>query len=281
MLICARFRSQISNHRPIGSLGRPRPGKGRRCVVGCLGRPRRVRSSAISELGRDAAKAERAPVVLDRLAEAYPDAGIALEFSDRWELLVATVLSAQCTDKKVNEVTATFFPRYPGPEETAGARIEDLEEHLRPTGFFRQKAGNLQAAARKILDEHGGEVPGTMDELLELPGIARKTANVILSNGFGRNEGVVVDTHVRRIALRLGLTQKTDPVKIERDLARLFPRERWLEVADLFIAHGRRTCTAQKPRCEDCAVEDLCPSSQVAGRADRWRRRVRAATASG
>jgi endonuclease III len=238
--------------------------------------PSRPGSLPITDLHRDAAKANRAPVILDRLAEAYPDARIALRFSDRWQLLVATVLSAQCTDKKVNEVTATFFPRYPGPEEIAGAPVEDLEEHLRPTGFFRQKAKNLQATARKLLEEHGGEVPETMEELTALPGIARKTANVILSNGFGRNVGVVVDTHVTRIALRLGLTRQTDPVKIEKDLMKVFPQERWLEVADLFIAHGRRTCVAQRPRCDECPVEDLCPSSQVAGRTDRWRKRRRA-----
>ncbi len=226
----------------------------------------------MTELHRDAAKARRAPVILDRLAEAYPDAKISLEFSNTWELLVATVLSAQCTDKKVNEVTATFFPDYPGPEAVAEADLGELEERLRPTGFFRQKARNIQAAARKVLEEHGGQVPERMEQLTELPGVARKTANVVLSNGFGRHEGVVVDTHVGRIARRLGLTRQDDPVAIERDLVKLFPRERWLEVADLFIAHGRQTCTAQRPRCEDCPVESLCPSSQVAGRRDRWRR---------
>jgi endonuclease III len=176
----------------------------------------------------------------------------------------------------VNEVTATFFPRYPGPAAVAGAPTEDLEEHLRPTGFYRQKASNIQASARHILEEHGGEVPGTMEELLALPGVARKTANVVLSNGFGRHVGVVVDTHVRRISLRLDLSRSTDPDRIERDLVKAYPTERWLDVSDLFIAHGRRTCTAQRPACADCAVEDLCPSSQIAGRADRWRKAVRA-----
>ncbi len=175
----------------------------------------------------------------------------------------------------MNEVTATFFPTYPGPEAVAGAPVSDLEEHLRPTGFFRQKAANIQASARMILDEHGGEVPGTMEELLELPGVARKTANVVLSNGFDRHVGVVVDTHVKRISLRLDLTRKTDPERIERDLVKVFPADRWLDVSDLFIAHGRRTCTAQRPACEDCPVEDLCPSSQLAGRTDRWRKAVR------
>ncbi|HEX2028544.1 MAG TPA: endonuclease III [Nitriliruptorales bacterium] len=225
------------------------------------------------DLHRDAAKARRAPVVLDRLADAYPDASIALRFSDPWELLVATILSAQCTDKKVNEVTASFFPRYPGPRAVAAARLEDLEQHLRPTGFFRQKARNIQAAARAVLEGHDGAVPRTMAELTQLPGVARKTANVVLSNAFGTNEGVVVDTHVGRIAQRLGFTRSDDPVRIERDLATLYPRERWLEVSDLLIHHGRRTCTARNPRCGDCAVEQLCPSSQVAGRRDRYRSR--------
>ena len=213
-------------------------------------------------------------MVLDRLAEAYPDARIALHFSNPWELLVATILSAQCTDKKVNEVTATFFPRYPGPAAIAAAPLPDLEEHLRPTGFFRQKAKNVQAAARAVLEDHGGDVPGTMPELLTLPGVARKTANVVLSNGFGHQDGVVVDTHVRRIARRLGFTRHEDPVKIERDLSRLYPRQRWLAVSDLFIAHGRLTCDAKRPRCADCPIEDLCPSSQIAGRRDRHRTAV-------
>lgn len=229
---------------------------------------------AVAELHRDAAKAKRAPVILDRLAEAYPDARIALRFSNPWELLVATVLSAQCTDKKVNEVTAEFFPRFPGPKAVAQAPLEELEEILRPTGFFRQKARNLSATAGFVLEVHDGKVPASMDELLELPGVARKTANVVLSNAFDSHVGVVVDTHVRRISRRLGFTRHDDPTKIESDLVRLFPRERWLEVSDLFIAHGRRTCPAQRPRCDSCSVEDLCPSSQVAGRRDRYRQRA-------
>ncbi len=226
----------------------------------------------MSELHRDSAKARRAPVILGRLAAAYPDATIALRFGNPWELLVATILSAQCTDKKVNEVTARFFPRYPDAESVASASLEALEAEFKPTGFYRQKAKNIQAAARQVLDRHGGKVPCTMEDLTELPGVARKTANVVLSNAFGANVGIVVDTHVKRIATRLGLTRHDDPVKIERDLIRLFPRERWLAVSDVFIAHGRRTCAAQRPRCHGCAVEDLCPSSQVAGRKDRYRR---------
>lgn len=225
----------------------------------------------MADLHRDAAKAKRAPVILDRLAQAYPEAEIALRFSNPWELLVATVLSAQCTDKKVNEVTAVFFPRYPDPEAVAEAPVEELEEILRPTGFFRQKARNLSATARRLLEDRDGEVPATMDELLELPGVARKTANVVLSNAFDIHVGIVVDTHVRRISRRLGLTRRDDPAKIELDLMRLFPRERWLEVSDLLIAHGRQTCLAQRPRCDDCSVEGLCPSSRMAGRRDRHR----------
>lgn len=168
-------------------------------------------------------------------------------------------------------MTAEFFPRYPDPESVAGASLQELEQHFKPTGFFRQKSKNVQAAARQILNRHGADVPDTMQELTDLPGVARKTANVVLSNAFDVNAGIVVDTHVKRIATRLGLTRHDDPVKIERDLVRLFPRERWLQVSDAFIAHGRRTCAARRPRCHDCPVEDVCPSSQVAGRRDRYR----------
>ena len=223
------------------------------------------------ELHRDSPKRVRAPVVLDLLREELPDARIALNFSNDWELLVATILSAQCTDKKVNEVTATFFPDYPGPRAVAEATRDELEDRLRPTGFFRQKTKAVQGCARMLLEEFDGAVPSTMEELLRLPGVARKTANVVLSNAFGTNAGVVVDTHVFRISHRLGFTRRDDPVGVERDLMKLYPRERWLEVADLFIHHGRSTCVAQRPRCGDCVVEQLCPSSQVAGRRDRWR----------
>ena len=221
------------------------------------------------EITRERGKTLRAPVILDLLADELPDATIALEFGDRWQLLVATILSAQATDVKVNEVTPELFRRLPDPEATAAAPLEEIEGLVSSLGLFRQKAKNIQAAAALILERHGGEVPGTMEELVALPGVARKTANVVLSNGFGRNEGVVVDTHVARVARRLRLTRETDPKRIERDLMRLFPRERWLEVADLFIHHGRRTCDARRPRCEDCVIEPLCPSSQEAGLTDK------------
>ncbi len=220
-------------------------------------------------LTRSRGKTLRAPVILDLLAEAYPDATIALQFTTRWELLAATMLSAQSTDVKVNEVTRELFAALDGPEAVAAAPLEEIEALIGSLGLFRQKAKNLKASAALILERHGGEVPATMEELTALPGVARKTANVVLSNGFGRNEGVVVDTHVARIARRLGLTREHTPEAIERDLMRLFPRERWLEVADRFIHHGRRTCLARAPRCDGCVVEALCPSSQAAGLTDK------------
>ena len=221
------------------------------------------------DLDADRGKTLRAPVILDLLAEQHPDARIALDFSTTWELLVATVLSAQSTDVKVNEVTPRLFAELDGPEGFAEAGVERIQELISSLGLFRQKAKNLHATAVLLLERHGGEVPGTMEELIALPGVARKTANVVLSNGFGTNEGVVVDTHVHRLARRLRFTTHDDVKKIERDLMRLFPRDRWLDVADLLIFHGRRVCDARRPRCEDCIVEPLCPSSREAGRTDK------------
>jgi endonuclease-3 len=228
-----------------------------------------TRERGKTSLTRERGKTLRAPVVLDLLAEEIPDAVIALDFRDRWELLVATMLSAQSTDVKVNQVTEVLFAELPGPEAVADAPLARIESLIGQLGLFRQKAKNLQATARMLLERHGGEVPGTMPELLALPGVARKTANVVLSNGFGLNEGVVVDTHVARVSRRLRFTREDDPKRIERDLMRLFPRERWLEVSDLLIHHGRRTCDARRPRCDDCVIEPLCPSSQEAGLTDK------------
>ena len=221
------------------------------------------------DLTRDRGKTLRAPVILDILAEELPEATIALEFEDRFQLLVATVLSAQSTDVKVNQVTRRLFAELPDPPAMAAATQEQIEQLIGSLGLFRQKAKNLKAISALLLEHHGGEVPCDMDALLALPGVARKTANVVLSNGCGTNEGVVVDTHVMRLARRLRFTREQDPIRIERDLMRLFPRERWLEVADLLIHHGRRTCDARRPRCEDCPVEPLCPSSQEAGCTDK------------
>jgi endonuclease III len=229
-----------------------------------------VTTDAVPELTRERGKTLRAPVILDLLEEELgPDAVIALDFTSRWELLVATMLSAQSTDVKVNEVTKVLFAELPGPEAFAEAPLERIEQLIGSLGLFRQKAKNVQATARQLLERHGGEVPNTMPELLALPGVARKTANVVLSNGFGLHEGIVVDTHVHRLARRLRFTRADDAVRIERDLVRLFPREQWLQVSDMLIHHGRRTCLARRPACERCVIEHLCPSSQEAGLTDK------------
>ncbi len=204
-----------------------------------------------------------AAVIYDRLVEHYPDAHCALDFSNPYQLLVATILSAQCTDKRVNMVTPALFTRYPNAEALAAARQEDVEELIKSAGFFRSKAKNLIGMATGVAERHGGEVPRTLAELVELPGVGRKTANVVLGNAFNTNEGVVVDTHVSRVTQRLGLTAQTDPVKIEQDLVKLFPREQWTVLSHLFIEHGRQVCNARRPACERCFLNDLCPSSLV------------------
>lgn len=218
---------------------------------------------------RTRGKTIRAPYVLDALAEEHPDARIALDFGSTWQLLVATMLSAQSTDVKVNEVTPALFAELPDAPATAAATTDRIEALIGSLGLFRQKARNLHATATLVTTEHGGEVPGTMDGLTALPGVARKTANVVLSNGFGTNEGVVVDTHVARLSRRLRFTREDTPPRIERDLMRLFPRERWLDVADLLIFHGRRVCAARSPDCADCVVRVLCPSDQTSGLTDK------------
>jgi len=208
----------------------------------------------------------RAPspaALYERLSALYPDAHCELDFTTPFQLAVATILSAQCTDKRVNMVTPVLFARYPTVESLARARQEDVEEIIKSTGFFRNKAKSIIAMAGALADSHGGEVPSVMDTLVTLPGIGRKTANVILGNAFNLNEGVVVDTHVGRLATRLGLTSETDPVKVEQGLMRLFRRERWTMLAHLLIFHGRRVCDAKKPRCADCALADICPSAGI------------------
>jgi endonuclease-3 len=217
---------------------------------------------------RDAAAAVRAPHILERLAEVLPEARIALDFTNRWELLAATMLSAQSTDERVNRVTPGLFARFPDAVATAGASQEELEQLIGELGLFRSKARNLRAAAAILVAEHDGEVPGDMAALIALPGVARKTANVVLANGFGRNEGIAVDTHVGRLARRLALSTASDPVGVERDLMGLYPTEQWLAVSDLLIHHGRGACDARRRMCDACPVEDLCPSSWVAGRDD-------------
>lgn len=201
--------------------------------------------------------------VFSRLRKEYPNSAIALKYRSNLDLLVAVVLSAQCTDKRVNIVTKKLFRKYKTPEDYASAAREELEEDIRSTGFFRNKAKNIRNAARLIISDYGGEVPGTMEELLKLPGVARKTANIVLANGFGVVEGIAVDTHVKRLSGRLGITKNTDPVKIERDLMALAPRKEWYEVSDLLISHGRAVCDARKPKCGDCVLADICPSAKL------------------
>ncbi len=217
---------------------------------------------------RDAPAAERAPHILERAAAALPGARIALDFSSRWELLAATMLSAQSTDERVNRVTPGLFARFPDAAATAGATQEQIEALIGELGLFRNKARNLRAAAAMLVAEHDGGVPGDMAALVALPGVARKTANVVLANGFGVLEGIAVDTHVGRLARRLALSTASDPIGVERDLMELYPRERWLSVSDVLIHLGRGACDARQRRCDACPVEDLCPSSWVAGRDD-------------
>lgn len=198
-----------------------------------------------------------------RLQALYPDAHCELDYRNPYQLAVATILSAQCTDKRVNMVTPELFRRWPTPEALAAAPRGEIERVIQSTGFFRNKAKSLSGFANAIVDDHGGEVPAVMDALVRLPGIGRKTANVVLGNAFGINEGVVVDTHVQRLSQRLGLTRESDPVKVERALMPLFSRESWTMLSHLMIWHGRRTCDARKPRCGECALADICPSSPL------------------
>jgi endonuclease-3 len=197
------------------------------------------------------------------LAALYPDAHCALNHRNPFELIVATILSAQCTDERVNMVTPGLFEKYPTPRAMADADITELEQVVRSTGFYRNKAKNIKAASTIIAVKHGGNVPQTMDELLELPGVARKTANVVLGNAFGKNVGVVVDTHVGRLSNRLGLTQESDPVKIEQDLMKLIPRDNWTMLSHLLISHGRAVCDARKPVCSTCQLAAQCPKIGV------------------
>ncbi len=208
-----------------------------------------------------AAKAARANVLFQRLQQAYPDAACALDHADAYQLLVATILSAQCTDARVNMVTPAFFARYPTPEDLAHADRAEVEALIRSTGFFHNKARSLVGMAQALVAEHRGEVPRSMEELRVLPGVGRKTANVILGNAYGINEGITVDTHVTRLSRLLGLTRHNDPVRIEQDLMPLFPRESWALLSHLLIFHGRQVCIARRPRCRECVVAELCPSA--------------------
>lgn len=208
--------------------------------------------------------AETHKKLIGALKRAYPDAGCALRHRSAFELLVSTILSAQCTDERVNRVTPALFAKFPTPEAMDRAPLDEVESLVRPTGFFRQKAKSLVAASKIIAEKFGGSVPGTMEDLLSLRGVARKTANVVLGTWFGVAEGVVVDTHVRRLSRRMGFTREEDPEKIEKDLMRIIPKKDWIWVSHALIAHGRKTCKAQFPKCAECVLEGLCPKRGVA-----------------
>ena len=210
--------------------------------------------------------AELRPHVLQitrRLKKKYPDAHCALDFSSPFQLLVATILSAQCTDKRVNMVTPDLFKRYPDPRTLSEVADEELEEVIKSTGFFRSKTKSLKGMSEALVRKHGGRVPDTMDDLTALPGVGRKTANVVLGNAFSKNEGVVVDTHVGRLTVRLGITNETDPVKVEQALMKLVPRADWTIFSHLLISHGREICVARLPKCPQCVLNDICPSARV------------------
>ena len=214
-------------------------------------------------LTRDAPIEDRVPEIVRILSETYPHAKVALNFSNALEMLVATILSAQCTDEKVNEVTATLFQKYRTAEDYLRVPEDELKADIKPTGFFNQKAISIREACRRIVEAYGGEVPNTMEDLITLRGVARKTANIVLGNSFGIVEGVAVDTHVKRLANRLGFSEQADTDKIEQDLMRLIPRERWFDFTYVLIDHGRAICIARKPKCDECPVNHLCPSSLV------------------
>jgi endonuclease-3 len=205
-------------------------------------------------------KQSRARRIIAGLRQTYPEAHCELNYSNPLELLVATILSAQCTDKRVNLVTAPLFRKHRSAADFAHAKSAELEADIRPTGFFRHKAKNIQACCRKLVERHGGQVPQTMAELTELDGVGRKTANVVLGNAFGINEGIVVDTHVARLSRRLGLTRQANPEKVEQDLVKLVPREQWTLFSHWLIWHGRRRCSARKPDCAHCEIRTLCPT---------------------
>ncbi len=221
-----------------------------------------ARKTAVAKRSKTAkpTSPERVAAILDILARTYPGVVCALNHKNAWELTVATILSAQCTDVRVNLVTPKLFKAFPTPKAMAAASLPELEELIRTTGFFRNKAKSIQGAARLVTEEFGGKVPQTMEEILSLPGVARKTGNVVLGSWYGIAEGVVVDTHVMRLSRRLELTRETAPEKVERDLMKVIPQDRWIAFSHELIHHGRQICVARKPRCVDCTLEKICNS---------------------
>ena len=207
--------------------------------------------------------------IINRLEKEHPDAKIALNFSNPLELLVATILAAQCTDERVNQVTRNLFKKYRSAEDYANADINVLEQDIKPTGYYRVKARRIKEVCKVLVEKFNSEVPKTMEGLLSLPGVARKTANIVLTNAYGINEGIIVDTHVLRLAKRLGLTESKTRERIEKDLMEIVPKDKWGRFADLLIFHGRRVCKARKPNCEMCVLKDLCPSRETAEESER------------
>lgn len=209
---------------------------------------------------------QRVQAILKTLERTYPGATTALDYRSPFQLLVATILSAQCTDERVNRVTPELFAAYPSPAALAGASLEELENRVRSTGFFRAKARSIQGASRVIAERYGGEVPRSMEQMVALPGVARKTANVVLGTAYGLAAGIAVDTHVKRVAFRLGLTEETDPEKIERDLMRVIPQSKWTDLSHQLILHGRQICHARRPACPECPLAPVCPRRGVTER---------------
>ena len=237
---------------------KPRCATAHAIIVNVTSATRRSSTARPSRPKTAAQRAARLAEILRRLDEMYPAATCALHYRSPWELLVATILSAQCTDKRVNEVTPGLFAKYPTPADFAAVRPEVLAEDIRSTGFFNNKAKSIVGAAKKIQGEFGGVIPRTMEEMLTIPGAARKTANVVLGTAYGIASGIVVDTHVTRIAARLDLTRNTDPVKIEQDLVKIIPKNKWILFSHQVILHGRALCIARKPLCAQCKLDDIC-----------------------
>jgi endonuclease-3 len=231
--------------------------KGRKKKTATLGKSKKVRRRLARAAGTDPKRVAR---ILAKLDEAYPNATCELKHESAFQLLVSTILSAQCTDVRVNQVTETLYKKYPNAEAFAHADPKELEQEIRPTGFFRNKTKSVMGASKSILEKFGGQVPRTMEEILTLPGVARKTANVVLGTAFGITSGIVVDTHVQRLSNRLDLTRNEDPKKIEQDLMQIIPREKWIQFSHQLIWHGRRVCAARKPKCAECNMEKLCYS---------------------
>jgi endonuclease III len=204
---------------------------------------------------------QRATKIIELLEKQFPDAKTALNYANPLEILVATMLSAQTTDERVNIVTQSLFKKYHKPEDYANVDIKELEQDIRSTGFYHNKARNLKKCCQLLVEKYNSQVPKTMEEMLELPGVARKTANIVLYNAYGVTSGIAVDTHVRRLSQRLGLTEHDDPAKIEQDLMQITPNEKWMKLTDLLIYHGRQVCIARKPKCEICVLNKICPSA--------------------